>query len=63
MKKGILLLVILSFFITEIFAQQENTSMLASHPKIELGFQGLGVGYEFALGGKCQCRAWWRLYR
>ncbi len=52
MKKGILLLVIMSFFITEIFAQQENMPMLVSHPKIELGLQGLGVGYEFALGGK-----------
>ncbi len=52
MKKGILLLVILSFFITEIFAQQGSTSTLTSHPKIELGFQGLGAGYEFALGRK-----------
>ena len=52
MKKSMLLLAFMSFFITEIFAQQENTLLLASHPKIELGLQGLGVGYEFALGGK-----------
>ncbi len=52
MKKSLLLLVFMSFFISEIFSQQEKTPMLTSHPKIELGFQGLGVGYEFALGGK-----------
>ncbi len=47
-----LLLAFMGFFITETFAQQENISTLSSHPKIELGLQGLGVGYEIALGGK-----------
>lgn len=52
MKKGILLLVFTSFFISEIFAQQDKTPMLTNHWKVELGFQGLGAGYEFALGKK-----------
>ena len=51
MKKSVLLLVFMSLFISEIFAQKSNTT-LYSFPKVELGFQGMGVGYEIALGGK-----------
>ena len=49
MKKSILLLLFMGFFVMEIFAQ-DRTTTLVSHPKVELGLQGLNVGYELVTG-------------